>query len=66
MDDARKATSDEWVRYYAETAPRGRHGKNDPIELQRLRALFRERVGILAALGALAATLVGYVVFLGS
>jgi hypothetical protein len=56
--DTRKATSEEWDRYYAETAPRGRHGKNDPIQRQRARALVRERLGIALGLAALAATLV--------
>jgi hypothetical protein len=58
--DARQPTSEEWHRYYAETAPRGQHGKNDPIERQRKRALLRERIGIVMGLGTLAATLVAY------
>jgi hypothetical protein len=58
--DAKKATSDEWHRYYAETAPRGGHGKNDPIERQRARVLLRERIGLAIGLAALAASLVAY------
>ena len=61
---ARRATSDEWHRYYAETAKRGQHGRKDPIRLLRARALVRERLGILAGLTALAGTLVAYVVLL--
>lgn len=58
--DARKATNDEWLRYYAETAPRGQHGQNDPIERVRIRALVRERLRLVVALAALGALLVGY------
>jgi hypothetical protein len=63
---ARKATNEEWLRYYAETAPRGQHGANDPIQRERVRVLTRERLGILAAIGALAVTLVSYVALLGT
>jgi hypothetical protein len=58
--DARKPTSEEWHRYYAETAPRGQHGRNDPIERQRARARIRERVALAAALATLAASLAAY------
>lgn len=63
--DARKATSEEWHRYYAETAPQGRHGRTDPIHRQRTRALVRERLAIAVGLTALAACLVAYVGLLG-
>jgi hypothetical protein len=63
--EARKATNDEWLRYYAETAPRAQHGANDPIERLRIRWLVRERLGIVAAVGALTATVVTYVALLG-
>jgi hypothetical protein len=62
--DARKATSEEWLRYYAETAPRGRHGKNDPLERQRVRAVIRERLAMAFGLAALAASLVAYLAFI--
>jgi hypothetical protein len=62
--DARKATNDEWLRYYAETAPTGQHGANDPIERVRIRALVRERLGLAVALAALAASLAGYLAVL--
>ena len=60
----RKATSEDWTRYYAETAPRGQHGRNDPVERQRARALVRERLAIASALAALAGALVAYVTLL--
>jgi hypothetical protein len=62
--DARKATNEDWLRYYAETAPRSQHGANDPIERVRIRALVRERLGFVVALAALGATLVGYLAVL--
>lgn len=64
--NGRKATNEEWLRYYAETAPSGGHGANDPFHRERVRGLVRERLGILAALGALAVTLVSYVALLGN
>jgi hypothetical protein len=61
---ALKATSEEWTRYYAETARRGQHGRNDPIQRQRSRALVRERLWIVAGVVALAGTLAAYLVML--
>jgi hypothetical protein len=60
----RKATDDEWTRYYAETAPRGQHGRNDPIQRQRARAVVRERLAVAAALAALGGALIAYVTLL--
>lgn len=62
---AQKATSDEWTRYYAETAPSGHHGRNDPIQRQRPRALVRERLAVAVGLAALAGALVAYLLLLG-
>lgn len=60
-----RATSEDWHRYYAETAPQGKHGRNDPTQHQRKRALLRERLAIAVGLTALAACLVAYVGLLG-
>lgn len=62
--DARKATNEDWLRYYAETAPRSQHGQNDPIQRFRIRALVRERLGLAVGLAALTAALVGYLAVL--
>jgi len=64
MMSVRRATSEEWQRYYAETAKRGQHGHKDPIRLERARAMVRERLGVLAGLTALAGTLVAYFLLL--
>jgi hypothetical protein len=61
----RKATNDEWTRYYAETARRDQHGRNDPTQHRRARALNRERLGIAVGLAALAAALLAYLGLLG-
>jgi hypothetical protein len=59
-----KATSEAWTRYYAETARGDQHGRNDPIQLQRARAVFRERLGIIMGLITLVGVLVGYLALL--
>jgi hypothetical protein len=59
-----KATSDEWIRYYTKTAKRDQHGRNDPIERQRARALVRERLGVVAGLTVLTGALIAYFVLL--
>ncbi|HEX4406592.1 MAG TPA: hypothetical protein VH560_17255 [Polyangia bacterium] len=58
------ATSEEWTRYYAETALRTQHGRNDPIDRARRRARSLERYRILTGLSLLSGMLVAYFVLL--
>jgi hypothetical protein len=61
----KKATSEEWLRYYAQATKRRGHGANDPIEIERVRRRVRERATIVVAAAGLVGALAAYLVVLG-